>query len=189
MSIPAFFPEAIHRVAWHASQRHAIVFVSGTLQQLAEQAARAMESQVARLGIVAEIHVIATRLEEAAGNWTGRISGAAVFGEEKARAVRRLALNWGLKLATSYAYGNTTHDRWMLAAVGRPTAVNPSQELARIARLHGWPEIRWNKAESQDRRGSVNLRTKESPSVDLRTTRTIEPAGEKIKRWNAGSIG
>jgi HAD superfamily hydrolase (TIGR01490 family) len=166
-SLPPFFPEAIDRVAWHASEGHPIVLVSGTLQPLAEEAARRIESQVAKLGIVAEIHVIATRLEEAAGSWTGRLLGPAIFGEEKARAVRRLAVNWGLELETSYAYGDTAHDRWMLAAVGRPTAVNPSEELARIARLHGWPEMRWKKTGSNGSRS------------DLREARTIEAAGKK----------
>ena len=60
MTIPAFFPEAIQQVAWHASQGHAIVFVSGTLEPLAEEAARAMERQLAMRGITAEIHVIST---------------------------------------------------------------------------------------------------------------------------------
>ncbi len=162
MTIPDFFPEAIQRVAWHASQGHAIVFVSGTLEPLAEEAARAMERQVAMRGITAEIHVIATRLEESAGSWTGRIAGVAMFGEEKARAVRKLALNWGLDLARSYAYGDTANDRRMLAAVGRPAAVNPSGELQRIARQHGWPEMRWSRAASETRRRRARLQKKEA---------------------------
>ncbi|MGH9675757.1 MAG: HAD family hydrolase, partial [Candidatus Acidiferrum sp.] len=153
MTIPAFFPEAVQRVAWHASQGHAIVLVSGTLEPLAEEAARALERQVAQRGIAAEIHVIATLLEEAAGSWTGRIAGAAMFGEEKARAVRKLAANWGLDLATSHAYGDTASDRWMLASAGRPTAVNPSDELRRIARLHGWEEKRWKETGSAAKMG------------------------------------
>ena len=162
MTIPAFFSEAIQRVAWHASQGHAIVFVSGTLEPLAEEAARAMERQLAMRGITAEIHVISTRLEESAGSWTGRIAGVAMFGEGKARAVRKLALNWELDLASSYAYGDTANDRWLLAAVGCPAAVNPSDELQRIARLYGWPEMRWNESGSETQRRRARLQKREA---------------------------
>ena len=176
MTIPAFFPEAVQRVAWHASRGHAVVLVTGTLEPLGEAAARALEGQVAKRGIVAEIHVVATRLEEAAGSWTGRLSGPPMFGEEKARAVRRLALDWGIDLATSYAYGDSTYDRWMLAAVGRPTAVNPSNELARIARLQGWPEFRWSEA------------THETPKRKTRLPQKIQPENKETKHWKAGAL-
>lgn len=106
--------------------------------------------QLAMQRVSAQIHFIATRLEEAAGSWTGRIAGTVMFGEEKARAVRKLAVNWGIDLAASYAYGDTANDRWMLAAVGRPAAVNPTNELANVARLYGWPEMRWHKAGGED---------------------------------------
>ena len=176
ITIPAFFPEAVQRVAWHASQGHAIVLVSGTLEPLAEAAARALERQVAKRGIAAEIHVIATRLEEAAGSWTGRLSGPAMFGEEKVRAVRRLALDWGIDLAISYAYGDSTHDRWMLAAVGHPATVNPSRELARMARLQGWPELRWSKV------------AHETPKRNARLTQKTKPASKETKHWNVGTL-
>ena len=176
MHIPAFFPEAVKRVAWHASQGHAIVMVSGTLEPLAREAARAMEEQIAMRRIAAEVHALATRLEEAAGSWTGRIAGEAMFGEEKARAVRKLAGAWGLDLARSYAYGNSVNDRWMLAAVGRPTAVNAGEELRRVARLYGWPEVQWK----EKSRGAPG----ERQSVGKN-----EADSEKMNRTNAESLG
>jgi phosphoserine phosphatase len=33
----------------------------------------------------------------------------------------------------------------MLEVVGKPTAVNPSNDLARIARRNDWPALRWEK--------------------------------------------
>jgi len=184
-----FFPEAIQRVAWHASQGHAIVFVSGTLEPLAEQAARTMERRLALRGITAEIHAIATRLEEAAGSWTGRIAGIVMLAEEKALAVRKLAANWGIDLAVSYAYGDTANDRWMLAAVGRPAAVNASNELARVARLYGWPEMSWRKAGEEGRGPGLHLAQKESSIAGVRAARDTRAAEEEIKRLNARSIG
>jgi HAD superfamily hydrolase (TIGR01490 family) len=137
----SFFAEAMDRAAWHAKQRHKIVIVSGTLEPLARRAARELQSQLAERGIVAIVHVCATRLEEKEGRWTGRIIGEAMFGEAKARAVKRLAAEMGVDSARSYAYGDSANDRWLLAAVGRPAAVNASKELLRIAQGKNWPVL------------------------------------------------
>src|SRR6202140_4839337 len=91
LPVPAFFSQAIERVAWHAKQGHEIVLISGTLERLARGAARAMEAELAARAITVTIRVFATRLEEMEGRWTGRVLGEAMFGEAKARAARRLA--------------------------------------------------------------------------------------------------
>jgi len=154
--VPEFFPEAIDRVAWHAEQGHAIVLVSGTLGPLAQRAARALEAQLAARGIAATVRVCATRLEESGGRWTGRIVGPTMFGEAKTRAARRLAGEMQLDLRHCFAYGDSANDRWLLAGVGQPTAVNPSRGLARLARRRGWPMVRW------DRRERFNTESTES---------------------------
>jgi HAD superfamily hydrolase (TIGR01490 family) len=141
--LPAFFPEAIHRATWHASQGHAIVLVTGTLEPLAKQAALALTIRLLARGITTSIRVCGTRLEETHDRWTGRITGEAIFGQAKARAVQRIAAENGFNLARCYAYGDTASDRWMLGAVGSPAAVNPSRELDRIARLRAWPIFLW----------------------------------------------
>jgi HAD superfamily hydrolase (TIGR01490 family) len=143
--LPAFFPEAIHRATWHASQGHAVVLVTGTLEPLAKQAALALTIRLLARGITTSIRVCATRLEETHDRWTGRITGEAIFGQAKARAVQRIAAESGFDLARCYAYGDSTSDRWMLGAVGSAAAVNPSRELDRIARLRAWPIFLWRK--------------------------------------------
>lgn len=148
---PRFFPDALARVAWHAAQRHAIVLVTGTLAPLAHEVAVALTVRLAVGGISASIGVCATRLEEAQGRWTGRILGGAMFGETKARAMSRIASAEGFDLTRCYAYGDTASDRWMLAAAGRPAAVNPSPDLGRIARLHDWPVLLWKKEAAANR--------------------------------------
>jgi len=140
--VPLFFEDGVERVAWHAGQGHAIVIVSGTLEPLANAAARTLEMELKAQGIAAEIQVCATKLEESDGRWTGRILGEAMFGEAKARAIFTLAEEMHLNLAKSWAYGDSTQDRWMLASVGNPAAVNPSPKLARIAWKRGWPVLR-----------------------------------------------
>jgi len=142
---PSFYPEAIENMAWHAERGHLIVIVSGTLEPLAERAARGLEAEVDRRGLATEIRVCATRLEEKNERWTGRIVGEAMLGEAKARAVRRIAAEADLDLQRCFAYGDSSSDKWMLEAVGKPAAVNPSNDLARVARRNDWTVLRWGK--------------------------------------------
>jgi len=148
LPVPTFFPQAIERVAWHAKQGHHIVLISGTLEPLAREAACALEAELAAHGTIVTIHVIATRLEEAVGGWTGRILGEAMFGEAKARAAKRLAAAMRLDLERCFVYGDSLNDRWLMMAVGRPAAVNPSKDLASVTRTRGWPILVWEVKEN-----------------------------------------
>ena len=156
LPVPTFFGPAIEAVVWHAKQGHEVVVISGTLEPLARGAARALEAELAAHGITITIRVIATRLEERDGRWTGRILGEAMFGEAKARAAKLLAEEMRLELGRCYAYGDSLHDRWLLEVVGRPAAVNPSKDLAGIARTHGWPVLNWGGEESSTQRGRAH---------------------------------
>jgi HAD superfamily hydrolase (TIGR01490 family) len=148
----SFFPAAMKQIAWHASAGHAIVLVTGTLAPLAHQVATALALRLAARGLPASIGVCATRLEEWQGRWTGRILGTAMFGAAKAHAVRQIAASQDFDLSRCYAYGDAASDRWLLAAVGRPAAVNPSGDLGRIARLHDWPVLIWKQEAAASRR-------------------------------------
>jgi HAD superfamily hydrolase (TIGR01490 family) len=157
-----FLGDALARVAWHAAESHTIVIVSGTLEPLANEAARAIEDELAARGILPAIRVCATRLEQMHGRWTGRILDEAMFGKEKLRAVQRMATEMKLDLAQCYAYADSSSDRWLLAAVGRPAAVNPSNGLARLARIRAWPVLHWEGKENltQRRRGRREIAEK-----------------------------
>ncbi len=163
LPVPAFFAQAIERVAWHAKQGHEIVLISGTLEPLARGAARAMGAELAARGITVRISVFATWLEEMAGTWTGRVLGEAMFGEAKARAVKRVAKEMHLDLARCYAYGDSLNDRRLMAAVGRPAAVNPSKDLRNMARTLGWPVLHWEANENltERRRGHREVTQRE----------------------------
>src|SRR5258708_26198813 len=50
LPVPAFFTPAIEKLAWHAKQGHAIVLITGTLEPLAHQPGRAMETDLAARG-------------------------------------------------------------------------------------------------------------------------------------------
>ncbi len=152
LPVPTFFAQAIETVAWHVKQGHEIVLISGTLEPLARRAARTLEAELAARGIAVTIRVMATRLEEKDGRWTGRVLGEAMFGEAKACAAKRLAEEMRLDLRRCYAYGDSLNDRWLMEVVGRPAAVNPSKALASIARTHGWPILNWEERENIRRR-------------------------------------
>jgi phosphoserine phosphatase len=152
LPVPVFFEEAMERAGWHRSQGHTIVLLSGTLEPLAREAGRALEAALAERGIHCELHVCATRLEEAGREWTGKILGQAMLGGAKEQEARRIAAELKLDLAQSYAYGDSVSDRWLLGAVGQPVAVNPCKKLARLACMRGWAVLKWEKEGIETRR-------------------------------------
>ena len=138
-----FFEEGLERMAWHAKQQHTIVLVSGMPEPLARIVARAMECELESRGVGSQVLVCATRMEEREGKWTGRLLGEAMYGEEKYRAVKRLAQEYRIDLQGSHAYGNTLLDRPMLATVGHAHVVNPGKDLAALANQCNWEIWHW----------------------------------------------
>jgi phosphoserine phosphatase len=141
--LPEFFPAAIQRVWWHALRGDAIVLVSGTLAPLAEIVQFALERELLWRDVECKIFSIATKLEAADGCWTGSVAGAAIFGEEKALTIKEFARAQNISLERCSAYGDSSLDRWMLAAVGHAFAVNPTRRLRRLVRLRGWQILHW----------------------------------------------
>jgi HAD superfamily hydrolase (TIGR01490 family) len=135
--------EAIARARWLAGAReeidrqrrlgHAIVLVTGSLDFL-------MEPLAAQIGGAC---VLATRLEERGGRFTGRLVGFPVIAEEKRRRIQTFAGANGIDLSRSHAYGDSSADLPMLEAVGFAHAVNPDRRLRRLAQRRGWPIHDW----------------------------------------------
>lgn len=138
------FEEGIARVAWHASQFHQIVLVTGTLHPLAQLAAAALECELEVRGLAVHVHIVATQLEVSRGYWAGRVAGESLYGPAKARAVVALAERRQWNRGHCYAYGNAPLDRDFLSAVGHGHAVNPGRELAAIANQRDWPIWHWH---------------------------------------------
>jgi phosphoserine phosphatase len=171
----ALLEDGLEKVAWHVSQGHAVVLLTGTLEPLAMWTASAMEADLATRGMNVPVRVCTTRLEENEGRWTGRIIGEVMFGQAKVRAAKRMAEEMQLNLATCYAYGDSANDRYLLEAVGHATAVNPSRELEQIARERRWPVLQW-KAEKNFAQRTQSTQRKEGNTGDfeaeaLRVTR------------------
>jgi HAD superfamily hydrolase (TIGR01490 family) len=83
------------------------------------------------LGTVSEV--------DDAGFYTGRLAGPLLHGEEKKKAVERLAAERGFDMAECHAFSDSKNDLPLLESVGQAHAVNPEPELRRIARARGWP--------------------------------------------------
>lgn len=84
---------------------------------------------------------LGTRTVVSHGLYQAELAAPALHGSRKADALRELAQSYGYDLRKSFAYSDSLNDLPMLVTVGRPTAVNPEKELARIANKNGWPLI------------------------------------------------
>jgi HAD superfamily hydrolase (TIGR01490 family) len=79
------------------------------------------------------------------GRLTGQLDGPFMYAEGKVEAIRRFAAEHDIYLEASWAYSDSVSDLPMLRAVGIPVAVNPDEELARMAREEGWRVMRFEK--------------------------------------------
>ncbi len=87
-------------------------------------------------------HLITNRLEfDKQGRASGRLLPPVLAGKAKERAIREFALQKGIDLSRSYAFGDSKADLPMLEAVGFPCAVNPQRDLLQIAQQRNWPII------------------------------------------------
>ena len=128
------YPEAIAALREHKSAGHRIVLLSGTLDFLLEPFKDLADD------------VLAARLEEENGVYTGELSGAPVAGEARARMLASFARRRNVDLSRSYAYADSISDLPMLEAVGIPVVVNPDARLRAAARDRGWQIKHWRKS-------------------------------------------
>ena len=130
---PSIFPGASDLIA--ESRRAGVrqVLVSGGLDFTVWPLAR-------HLGIPKQ-DVIANRLEFSKGYATGQLCPPFVGGATKAPLMRDFAARHGIDMGKSWAYSDSYSDYPMLAAVGRPTVVNPDLRLRLVASSYDWPII------------------------------------------------
>ena len=129
------FPEAWRLVQAHQRKGHTIAIASSATRWQILPAAR-------EFGIA---HVLATPVQVRDGRLTGRLDGAPLWNQGKARAVQAFAKSQGLGLDQSYGYANGDEDVAFLATVGHPLAVNAKPELVRAAAARGWPAVEFRR--------------------------------------------
>lgn len=124
---PVIFEEAVSLIDAHQSAGRDVIIISSSGTEVVEPIGE-------RLGVDL---AVGTQMQIEDGRYTGEILFYA-YGEGKAQAMRDLATERGYNLAKSYAYTDSITDLPMLEIVGHPTAVNPDEELRRIADERGW---------------------------------------------------
>jgi HAD superfamily hydrolase (TIGR01490 family) len=127
---PLVYDEAVTLIEEHKLAGRDVVIVSASGTEVVEPIGAMLGADI----------VVATRLEEVEGKYTGEIDFYA-YAEEKARAIVELADERGYDLEDSYAYSDSVTDVPMLEAVGHAHAVNPDKELRRVAAAKGWPVL------------------------------------------------
>ncbi|WP_246125362.1 HAD family hydrolase [Cellulomonas xylanilytica] len=129
----------------HIAAGHSVWLVTATPVEIGSLIAR-------RLGVTGSLGTIA---EHEDGFYTGRLVGDMLHGQAKADAVRAIAEQEGIDLATSYAYGDSTNDVAILSEVGFPCAINPDRRLRRYAAEVGWPVREFRNRRRNARRGTT----------------------------------
>jgi putative phosphoserine phosphatase/1-acylglycerol-3-phosphate O-acyltransferase len=125
------YPEARELVRAHAQAGHTVVLASS-----------ATRYQLAALAEDLEVgHVLCSEVELVRGYFSGYIDGPVLWGAAKATAVREFAGAHGVALERSFAYANGDEDVAFLETVGRARALNPADELKRVARKRDWPAV------------------------------------------------
>ena len=128
------YPESRALVEAHREMGHTVAIVSSATSYQAAPLARELEIP----------HVLCTRLEVDDGIFTGRIIHPTCWGEGKATAALELAESQDLDLDESYFYTDSHEDLPLLEFVGRPRPLNPTRELAQIAKERSWPVRRFS---------------------------------------------
>jgi putative phosphoserine phosphatase/1-acylglycerol-3-phosphate O-acyltransferase len=82
---------------------------------------------------------IGSTLEVNADKFTGRTIGRFPLAEGKIEVLRPLLEKYRLNWSDLTAYADHGLDRYLLEKVGHPVAVNPRDDLKRMAESNGWP--------------------------------------------------
>lgn len=134
--LPRLYPQMLDEVRAHQDAGRATVIVSAAGQGIVETLARVLDMDA---GIGTPYAVGPD------GRFNGELDGAFMYGRGKEEALKRYAAEHGVDLAASWAYSDSVSDLPMLRAVGNPVAVNPDEELARVAREGGWRVMRFER--------------------------------------------
>ena len=89
-------------------------------------------------------HLVATEPEIRAGGFTGKVAGIPCFRDGKVTRIEQWLAGIGQPLASfqrSWFYSDSHNDLPLLEWVTRPVAVDPDEQLRRVAESRGWPVL------------------------------------------------
>lgn len=170
--VPALFAESLRGVEVELIESHAEAFmrshVPKTLLWYSRALVDAMRATVdmvialsgSPIEPIRRLHGLGfhseygTVFEKEEGIYTGRVESNLILGEVKAEAARRIAVEHGVDLSRSVAFGDSDQDAATLGLVGLPIALNPSPRMKSICGERGWL---WYTEESINIRRIVEL--------------------------------
>lgn len=131
--VDRLFPEMKRRIESHRAKGHTLILASSATAFQVEPAANYLGFD----------HVLCSRFETKDGRMTGRATGAPMWSEGKANAVKALAKKLKLDLRQSYAYADGNEEVPLMSSVGNPRPTNPQARLEATARTNKWPILRF----------------------------------------------
>ncbi|MEO5680146.1 MAG: HAD-IB family hydrolase [Acidimicrobiales bacterium] len=140
------FPAALRRVRRHRELGHRTILITGALDMLVEPIKPLFDV------------VVAARMHQVGGRYTGELVEAPCTGEARALAIREYCAVEGLELEQCVAYADSASDLPMLEVVGHPVAVNAEAKLAAIARKRGWHTEHWQRDAGASRTTPISRR-------------------------------
>jgi len=155
---PIVYDEAVELIENHHAAGRDVVIVSASGTEVVEPIGAMLGAD----------HVVATRLVEVDGRYTGEVEYYA-YGPNKAKAMQELADEHGYNLATSFAYSDSETDAPMLEIVGHPFAVNPDKALRRLAEENDWPILTFASPVSMRARLGLDTRVAKFAAVGVVT--------------------
>lgn len=129
--LPRITAAARELVTGHTDAGHTPVIVTATNRFVAEPIA-------AEFGIA---HLIATEPEQDGRRYTGRVRGVPCFREGKVQRFDQWLDERRWQASETWFYSDSHNDLPLLQRVQHPVAVNPDEELARVAAERGWPVL------------------------------------------------
>ncbi|MDA0837247.1 MAG: HAD-IB family hydrolase [Planctomycetota bacterium] len=130
---PNIFKQARERIAALKEEGFQIILVTGSLDFLMQPLATELDTD----------HLIAAKLEERDGRFTGELDGNPVSEAEKVIRIKAYAGTNGINLEASQAYGDSIADLPMLECVREAHAVRPDAKLMAVARERKWQVEEW----------------------------------------------
>ena len=121
-------PRFFDLMKWHRDNERMVFILSGSLKILVSVLGERLEVDQA----------MGNTLEIKDGKICGQLTGANLYAENKAIAVKQLVQKYNLDLNRSFAYGNHHSDHYKLQLFGNPVAVNPDRGLRQISFANNW---------------------------------------------------
>ncbi len=136
---PHIYPESLDQLREHRDRNDLILLVTNSLEVLVQPLADRIQASA----------MIAARLCQKGGAFTGELEGGPLTDRSKAEAIVSFGKEHQLDLSRCYAYADSLDDIPMLEAVGYARAVNPGRRLRRIALAKKWKILIWHLEESK----------------------------------------